>query len=127
MIARIMILLIVLPFSLPVIGQPGFGKAEKLDKNWSFYLNEEDTVGIYPRSNVSWKMVDLPHDWSIEQPLNSSHASCMGYLPGGIGWYKKKVNIPRRGGKSPYFAGAIIEQEPNGNVGVVLTGIFLYL
>ncbi|MEX2639099.1 MAG: glycoside hydrolase family 2 TIM barrel-domain containing protein [Balneolales bacterium] len=33
--------------------------------------------------------VDLPHDWSIESPFDSTLASATGFLPGGIGWYQK--------------------------------------
>jgi beta-galactosidase len=34
----------------------------------------------------------LPHDWSIEGPFSDEWASATGYLPGGIGWYKKTFN-----------------------------------
>ncbi|MGE5449363.1 MAG: sugar-binding domain-containing protein, partial [Bacteroidales bacterium] len=35
----------------------------------------------------------LPHDWSIEGVYSPDKASCMGYLPGGIGWYRKNFTI----------------------------------
>ena len=40
-----------------------------------------------------WRIFTLPHDWSIEGQLSPSLASCTGYLPGGIGWYRKHFKI----------------------------------
>lgn len=41
-----------------------------------------------------WRQLDLPHDWSIEGPYSPHWASCTGYLPGGIAWYRKRIPIP---------------------------------
>jgi beta-galactosidase len=44
----------------------------------------------------SWRRVKLPHDWAIEGPFRPGgpHGG-MGRLPSaGIGWYRKKLNIP---------------------------------
>ena len=38
--------------------------------------------------------MDLPHDWSVELPFSSDCASATGYLPGGIGWYRKTFTLP---------------------------------
>lgn len=38
--------------------------------------------------------MQLPHDWSVKLPLSPTLASATGYLPGGIGWYQKKIDIP---------------------------------
>src|SRR5262249_35423085 len=43
----------------------------------------------------SWKPIDLPHDWAIEGPFIRTGNGGMGRLPSaGIGWYRKKLNIP---------------------------------
>jgi beta-galactosidase/beta-glucuronidase len=39
--------------------------------------------------------VDLPHDWSVRGQLSPTLASATGYLPGGIGWYRKEINITK--------------------------------
>ncbi|MGC9349309.1 MAG: sugar-binding domain-containing protein, partial [Anaerolineae bacterium] len=38
----------------------------------------------------------LPHDWSIEGPFdqNAPAGGGGGYLPGGIGWYRKRFKLP---------------------------------
>jgi beta-galactosidase len=43
-----------------------------------------------------WRVVTLPHDWAIEGPFNSGGVGgSMGRLPSpGIGWYRKKLDIP---------------------------------
>jgi beta-galactosidase len=43
----------------------------------------------------SWRQLDLPHDWAIEGPFTRSGGGGMGRLPSaGVGWYRKKLNIP---------------------------------
>jgi beta-galactosidase len=43
----------------------------------------------------SWQKIILPHDWAIEGPFTHSGGGGMGRLPtAGIGWYRKKLEIP---------------------------------
>ena len=43
----------------------------------------------------SWQQINLPHDWAIEGPFTHSGGGGMGRLPtAGIGWYRKKLDIP---------------------------------
>jgi beta-galactosidase len=41
-------------------------------------------------------MVDVPHDWSIEGPFAASNPTggAGGFLPAGIGWYRKHFSLP---------------------------------
>ncbi|HLP15291.1 MAG TPA: beta-galactosidase GalA [Bacteroidota bacterium] len=69
-------------------------------------ITTKDTVIDYtdPRSSASfnpsdWKEVDLPHDWSVEGTFvhdNSlgSQAAGTGYLPVGVGFYRKEFELP---------------------------------
>ena len=41
----------------------------------------------------SWEQVNLPHDYSIEQDFSKSMEAESGYLPGGIGWYRKNFKL----------------------------------
>ena len=45
--------------------------------------------------DTSWQTVDVPHDWSIKGQLSPTLAACTGFLPGGISWYRKTINIPQ--------------------------------
>ncbi len=71
-------------------------KVENFNFGWFFILSDSvshpfDTL---MRGN-DWKAVQLPHDWSIEQSYSQLHTGAStGFLPGGIGWYKKTFRIP---------------------------------
>lgn len=78
-----------------VFAQPGFGQAEKINSNWRFHLGDTDQAMAKNQLDRSWRAVQLPHDWGVKQPLSPTLASATGYLPGGIGWYRKTINIPQ--------------------------------
>lgn len=90
-------LALALTFCLPAItfSQPGFGQSEKITTDWRFHLGEIEEKGGVDYNNRSWRKVQLPHDWSVKQPHSPSYASASGYLPGGIGWYHKKLTIAK--------------------------------
>lgn len=37
----------------------------------------------------SWRLVNLPHDWAVEQPFDPKAEKQEGYRPRGIGWYRR--------------------------------------
>ncbi len=50
----------------------------------------------------AWRLLDLPHDWAVEQPFSEkgspSHgfkASGKGFPERSVGWYRKKISIPQ--------------------------------
>ncbi|NUU59335.1 beta-galactosidase GalA [Paenibacillus agri] len=47
--------------------------------------------------HTGWVCVDLPHDWRLEQPYSQEEhgAAFQGYLPGGVGYYRKVFQIPQ--------------------------------
>ena len=55
----------------------------------------------FKRKDGAWRTLNLPHDWSIEGPYSEKNASGTGFLPGGIGWYRKAFRLPEpaRAGK----------------------------
>jgi beta-galactosidase len=79
------------------------GRSELLfDAGWRFYRG--DTAGAEkPEFDDSdWRLLDLPHDWSIEDlpetvsPFNAEAVSAVGggFTTGGKGWYRKTFNMP---------------------------------
>lgn len=78
------------------------------NSDWKF-LKQDVPNGATPAlDDTKWAVVDLPHDWSVKEPLSPSLASAAGYLPGGIGWYRKKffVNADKKEKQnSIYFEG----------------------
>jgi hypothetical protein len=104
--------------------QVSFGKPEKINEQWQFYLG--DNID----EKTEWRTLDLPHDWSIEGVLSPSLAACTGYLPGGVAWYKKDITVPagRKNEKiciyfegicnrsEVYLNGHLLGKRPNGYV-----------
>lgn len=64
----------------------GFGEATLWNDGWEFSAD-----------SIEWRPVTLPHDWSIEATPSDTLASCTGYLPGGVGWYRKAFTLPTSG------------------------------
>lgn len=74
--------------------QPGFGKAERINDHWRFKLEDVEEAETSSFDDSRWQQVNVPHDWSVKQQLSPSLASATGYLPGGMGWYRKTWNVP---------------------------------
>jgi beta-galactosidase/beta-glucuronidase len=74
--------------------KPQFGQAELFNNNWRFNLSDVKEGSSSTLDDSKWRKLDLPHDWSVEGTLSPDKASCTGYLPGGIGWYRKTFTVP---------------------------------
>ncbi len=71
-------------------------RTENFCKSWKFQLGDIPN-GQEPGLNDSqWRVLDLPHDWSIEGEFSKDNPATPGggALPGGIGWYRKTFAIP---------------------------------
>lgn len=65
--------------------------------NWKFALSDSVQDYSSPDSDDStWRILSLPHDWSIEGDFSLDNPSTPGggALPGGIGWYRKTFTLP---------------------------------
>ncbi len=66
--------------------------------NWNFTLGSmEDKNYEVEVDDSAWRGVKIPHDWSIEEGYRQEHtAGSNGFLPGGIGWYRKSFEVPKQ-------------------------------
>ena len=92
------------------------GRKVLFDYNWKFLLGDYPAVSTDGYNDDNWRNLDLPHDWSIEGKLdpNNSTGTGGGYLPAGIGWYRKKFDAPSawRGKRvSIYFEGVYMNSQ----------------
>ncbi|MDD2617324.1 MAG: glycoside hydrolase family 2 TIM barrel-domain containing protein [Bacteroidales bacterium] len=92
-IRRICIICLVLLTACPGFAQ-GFGKRQLINNDWFFNMGDLKYGGAEFFDHSSWRPVQLPHDWSVEGTPSPQWASCTGYLPGGIAWYRKDLDIP---------------------------------
>jgi beta-galactosidase len=62
--------------------------------DWKFHKGDQAGAEKTAFNDDGWRKLNLPHDWSVEGPFSNEWASGTGYLPGGIGWYRKTFSIP---------------------------------
>lgn len=91
---RITVVLLALVGALNSWSQ-GFGNRELINADWYFNLGDIKYGGSEYFDHSEWRKLELPHDWSVEAVASPELASCTGYLPGGIGWYRKDLDIPK--------------------------------
>lgn len=61
------------------------------DFDWKFALDDHVGAEQPDFDDSNWRLLDVPHDFSIEHPFDSTFAtgSGGGYTYAGIGWYRK--------------------------------------
>lgn len=66
------------------------------DADWLFYKGDAAGADKPAFADAGWRTVTVPHDWSIEGPFaeNAPTGGYGGYLPSGIGWYRKHFTLP---------------------------------
>jgi beta-galactosidase len=64
-----------------------------LDAGWRFSRTDVGNAAVPALDDSTWRLVDLPHDWSAEGPFAAEYGSGNGYAPGGIAWYRKHFTL----------------------------------
>ncbi len=112
---RILIYLFITQYSLFIAAQVGFGNASLFNDTWLFSLSDKQEYKEVKCNEDGWQTLTLPHDWSIEGTPSRDLASCTGYLPGGIAWYRKHFTldaaIPQNEKRFIYFEGVYNRSE----------------
>ncbi|MBG0858005.1 MAG: DUF4982 domain-containing protein [Bacteroidales bacterium] len=93
-LAVLFILAFVLPFS-HLNSQTGGRSATCIDTDWRFMPGDHQNASEAGFDDRAWRLLDLPHDWSIEGTVNRDAPTLGsgGYLPAGAGWYRKHLVI----------------------------------
>ncbi|HSV13421.1 MAG TPA: hypothetical protein VLI90_04135, partial [Tepidisphaeraceae bacterium] len=85
----------------------------RLEQGWRFHLGDIESpvpnthIAAYMANKAGWsrgaarvnyddsdwRVLDLPHDWSIEGEFNPENHVDSGYLPRGIGWYRRHFRL----------------------------------
>jgi beta-galactosidase len=70
----------------PIITGHGmsYGNA-KAGKSWGAAAPEFD--------DTDWRIVNVPHDWSVEMPFDSTENLSQGYRKRGFGWYRRNFKL----------------------------------
>src|SRR5437667_2779993 len=84
-----------------------------LDAGWLFHLGDIDSpianrhIAAYMANKAGWargaakpdfddsdwRSVDLPHDWSVEGTFSPENHVDAGFLPRGVGWYRRHFKL----------------------------------
>jgi len=63
-------------------------------EQWRFAKGDNAGAREASFDDSAWRVLDLPHDWSIEGPFDPKLASCTAFLPCGIACYRKTFEVP---------------------------------
>lgn len=65
--------------------------------DWQFALTGSSA---FPADDAAWRPVQLPHDWSVDYPVEENAPSCGsgGYARTGIGWYRRSFSAAKADG-----------------------------
>ena len=66
------------------------------DDGWRFWLGDDQSAKQINFDDSKWQTLNVPHDWSIESPVNPppSGDKNSGFFTHGIGWYRKSFISP---------------------------------
>jgi len=80
-------------------------KIESFDANWHFYKGDIQGAEKSSFNDSSWRLLNVPHDWSIEGPYDKANPTARGggYLPAGIGWYRKDFMLSDADAQKQHF------------------------
>ncbi|MBK1875875.1 glycoside hydrolase family 2 TIM barrel-domain containing protein [Pelagicoccus mobilis] len=67
-----------------------------LNDEWSFHLGDLDGAQAPSFTDDDWRVLSVPHDWAFEAAFrpNAAQTDRGGYKPGGIGWYRREIEMP---------------------------------
>ena len=112
------------------------GRVRDFDADWHFIKDSIPGAEQVAFDDAKWRVLDLPHDWSIEDlpeqipgktigPFSqasegANNGASTGHVVGGTGWYRKTFTLSRDDKNklvSIYFEGAYMETDVwvNGN------------
>jgi beta-galactosidase len=72
-------------------GQTPTRVVTNFDSDWKFSLGDIPNAKESKFNDNAWRILDLPHDWSVEGTISETEpaAGNGGYFPTGTGWYRK--------------------------------------
>jgi len=86
------------------------------DPGWKFSLGDFPKARQSDFNDDKWRILDVPHDWSIEleNDKGAPGGGNVGFFPTGIGWYRKTFDVPKYDPEKKYsieFDGVYMNSE----------------
>ena len=105
---QVMLLTCLFTLASSLVCQAQDSRAISFDKNWRFRKDTLTGAEQPQYSDKGWRLLNLPHDWSIEDLPNQKEGevqgpftktsvgkAATGFTEGGIGWYRKSFLLDR--------------------------------
>lgn len=106
MLKKLFLIFLLLPVTI-------YGQRLSLDRGWSFHLGDIPFPVVKGHSesylnakaghaqgaaapgydDSQWQKVNLPHDWAIGTPVDSTENLAQGYHHRGMGWYRRQFKL----------------------------------
>lgn len=65
-----------------------------MDFDWRFQQQDTPGAELPGFDDSRWRVLDVPHDWSVENPYSKENTPENSWLPGGTGWYRRMFDAP---------------------------------
>lgn len=78
---------------------------KEFNQNWRFHPGDIAEAMSPALNDSSWRVLNLPHDWSIEGDFDAMNPASPGggALPGGVGWYRKTFTVQSKDSAKLFF------------------------
>lgn len=102
------------------------------NREWKFTQNDSTVFKGQTCNDSDWRLLNLPHDWSIEGKFDKNNPAGIGggALPGGVGWYRKSFEVAKADSQKRhyikfdgvyqnsevYLNGHLLGKRPNGYI-----------
>ncbi|MEA5404828.1 beta-galactosidase GalB [Arcicella sp. DC2W] len=89
-------ILLLITISVDCFAQPKSREIIDFNKSWKFSFDNNEKAITNQFNDANWRVLNLPHDWSIEGQFSEQHLSTTqgGALPTGLAWYRKSFSLP---------------------------------
>lgn len=76
-----------------------------LPDGWRFIQADPEGAETATLDDAGWQTVSVPHDWAIAGPFdpNAKAAGENGFLPSGVAWYRKSLDLNPQPGRRYYI------------------------
>ncbi len=94
---QLLLILLLIWTSFSSFKDPEQTNRQLFDFGWKFALGDFPEAKTSDFIDKDWRSLNLPHDFSIEHPFDSTNASNSGggFAYGGMGWYRKHFTLDK--------------------------------
>lgn len=86
---KLLVIAILLFYSSVFVAKEQVRISQLFNFGWKFQTGDLKDAQAVHYDDAGWRVLDLPHDFQIEQPWNQSAGGARGFKAMGTGWYRK--------------------------------------